>query len=465
MFGVGGFRFRKLPHLSAALGVALACLSLTSGAPASSLKIVPVVDADPGANGSEPDALVGLDGQAYFVADDGGSRRLWVTDGKRFDARRVCPRLIRDVRDTIAATEDLIVFGVDEPGPPPPRLWRTDGTCDGTRPISGAPIFDYRMAIGLDDSVVYSSAYEDGIATIWATDGTARGTKLLWRGRHRSEEKLKEIARAGDHAFLRLELVGTPYYPSVYFATDGTRTGTKQIVDEPAVADEGIIGSRGEAWFVTGDQLWRSDGSPRGTRPFSSMEFIGSSDLEPYRGGVAIDSYVEGAESWIPGIWRTTGRKGGERLEPVWVNEPGLRIVGLTRVGDRLLFFDRDEKHGYEPFVVGGDLEKGGMLADLNPGPAGSVIQHNQFYDGVRPLAYRESAVFPGFVGEDDSTFAPMAWITDGTPSGTKRIRGLPSAGMRLELVSGKIYLRGTVAESHPLGEEVWVLRDTRKRK
>jgi ELWxxDGT repeat protein len=115
------------------------------------------------------------------------------------------------------------------------------------------------------------------------------------------------------------------------------------------------------------------------------------------------------------------------------------------------VFVGGDAAHGPEPWVTDGTATGTFRLADLNPGPAGSVSAPSWLSTGRR-------AYFPA----DDGTHGLELWTTDGTSAGTRMVvdlrRGATGTQPReLVLSNGKVYFTA----DHPLFErELLVIDD-----
>ena len=193
-----------------------------------------LVDVATGPIGTMARNLIERNGRLYFVAHDTANRqRLWTTDG------------------TVAGTTIVDVFG------------------------TGSPFAAFGpLGTGL---LTFVSESENGmfVGRAWATDGTS-ATRLS-----------SDIGRATGPAFVNR---GKGYFSaagtSTPFAfgpaaTDGTAAGTRLLVDLPGgSALHSFTDFDGITFFqtnhLTGSQLWRTDGTPGGTRQVADV-FLGGS--------------------------------------------------------------------------------------------------------------------------------------------------------------------------------------------
>ncbi len=221
----------------------------------------------------------------YFFHDDGiHGQELWRSDGTALGTRMVrdlCPGacgsyLIPPAR-ALAALGSTLFFASHD-GVHGVELWATDGTAGGTRLVadlrpgldSSAPR-NFLVASGLLFFVA-----DDGVhgAELWRSDGTAAGTWLVRDLAPGPEPgRIKMLAAMAGRLYLYVE--GTMDRTGLW-VSDGTAAGTQRIAafdpagvawdpyDRFAVLPGGILLFRVK---VPGSStnLWRSDGTPEGT--------------------------------------------------------------------------------------------------------------------------------------------------------------------------------------------------------
>ncbi len=166
-----------------------------------------VADINPGANGSNPNSLVQLDDQLYFIADNGETgNELWVTDGTANGTS-----LLKDINPGIDSSDpaDLIefdgklYFSADD-GENGNELWVTDGTPEETNLLLDVSPGTSRVLYASNPNEVFNNNssprdfvefngklyfiadnryQEDGreiySIELWETDGTTNGTSLV----------------------------------------------------------------------------------------------------------------------------------------------------------------------------------------------------------------------------------------------------------------------------------------------
>lgn len=208
------------------------------------------------------------------------------------------------------------------------------------------------------------------------------------------------------------------------WASDGTESGTRLVKDiNPGPSTATIAGltvvrtSTGDVVYfgaqhpVFGYELWRSDGTPEGTRQVVDA-VPGSTGLNPLEivplgEGVAFTGFdsVTGQE-----LWTSDGTAAGTRV--VVDAAPGLTGSSpreLASIGSRVICTLYLSATGEEPWVSDGTAAGTFMLGDLTPGISSTSIQ--------------EVVGLPGrafFSAYDQNTSMYRLWTTDGTIAGTR---------------------------------------------
>jgi ELWxxDGT repeat protein len=205
-----------------------------------------------------------------FIVDD-VQCPLWITDGLAAGTERVadlCAGSLdrSDLSARILAVSGRIAF-LSGPGR---QLWRSDGTAAGTFPL-GVEVADDsgNTLLGPGGILYFAACTPAGDCEPWRSDGTRAGTRLL------------RAVQAGAPGFFRF----------IQFVVDGDRVVFS------------AVGKRGPA-------LWRTDGTPRGTRELVRLP-------SPVGHLLAVDGalYVSASGYDSSGVWLVPpGRRTARRL-------------------------------------------------------------------------------------------------------------------------------------------------------
>lgn len=271
---------------------------------------------------------------------------------------------------------------------------------------------------------------------LWASDGTPQGTKLLKQINPQGWAFPNTLPATftwfnGSYYFPAMD----QEHGYELWRTDGTATGTALVLDAKPGAEGGLSYSPHQPFACAGGLffqaswtrpmgvfLWRLDGNDGTTQCLLdgySGDWGGSSFGHAQWGN---DLVFQGATQNLGlALWRTNGTPAGTRLVASGL-VPG---SGLTIFGDRALSV------GYK--ASGPEGEGAGLWScDLETGFQELLIPMTDF---VLPLSWNEEAG-PRFNGgfalvEAKEGYNPDRfglWRTDGTPGGTYRLMDLGSA-------------------------------------
>ena len=344
-----------------------------------------VKDIRPGSGGGSPWDMAAIDGRLYFSADDGvNGRELWISDGTGSGTR-----LVKDINPGpghsypwgFTALNGVIYFNADD-GASGRELWRTDGTPGGTyrlKDIRAGSVGSGPSAfVRLGNKVFFETTScptggVDCVSTLYQTDGTAAGTKVL------KDSAGRKIT--GQIAWLRA--IGSRLFFSFnetqLWRSNGTSSTTKRIADVPAWEITGV-GSR--AFFRAGEQLWRSDGTSAST--------------------VMVRDF------------------------------PNSGVDNLNSLNGKLFFFADRQPWTSDGTTAGTQPVGKHVQADTGFAVLGSVIYFGGFGGEEDLAAARPTGVGPSFVPAPTLTL----WRSDGTHSGTYSV-GPPDAHMHSPTAAG----------------------------
>jgi ELWxxDGT repeat protein len=445
--------------------------------------------------GSSPLNFVPVGDVTVFTTDDpdGAGAELWATDGTAAGTRRLfdlCPGPCFGTVAYAARTGEKLFFVSQL------RLWVTDGTPQGTVPLTQPPVvlpspFNVRPRWIPERGILIFGA--EGVGTglePWVTDGTPGGTRRLADiAPGPSTSSMQGITAFGGMALFFANPLGQPVG---LWKTDGTPEGTVLVENTPFSAGTFVnstVISGGLLYFSAYGTLAVTDGTASGTRTLRDFPFSGSSALHPagvhgliaLGNGVAfvVDDGLLGEELWV-----SDGTEAGTR--PVSAFGPpdpfaGLADVWRTVIRGTLYFSADDGIHGYELWASDGTPEGTRLVLDLCPGPcstsvtllrdlggaiyfaANDGVHGNEFWrtDGTAAGMVRITDLCPGSCSafvipqaeingwvlfsdlSPDGTYT--LWRTDGTPQGTSRLTFF-QVSQQIALnqgADGRIYLAG----------------------
>jgi ELWxxDGT repeat protein len=284
------------------------------------------------------------------------------------------------------------------------KLWKTDGTFDGTvrvsdsvTPTSGWACVDGTLFFGGDDGT-------HGVE-LWKTDGTAAGTTLVKDIRSGSTSSCPDQL---------LEMAGALYFTvheesqEVLWRSDGTKAGTRPVVSEPSWSSlYNLTVVDGTLYFdgfgTAGAQLWRSDGTANGTVPVAafSRSFGYLTDV-----GGTLFFYVGGwNEAWE--LWRSDGTASGTRPVKAFARQSPQPY--LTDVNGTLYFTAYEATSGIELWKSDGTETGTVLVADIHPGSEGTEFQTLVASNGTLYFSAYDSGSW-------------RLWTSDGTAAGTTTI-------------------------------------------
>ena len=344
-----------------------------------------------------------------------------------------------------------------------------------------APIFV--TALGRDGTVILAA--DDGThgVELWASKGSPGTTRLIKDIRSGAAGSFATPGdQGGGNSFgqphTRFPVIGSTAYLIASEAvggrelwrTDGTSRGTVRVADinpGSASSDPDLLrASGGKLFFVADDgahgtELWTTDGTAAGTAMVKDInpsgDAFGDVNFPPdgfqRRKGEMID--IGGAVVFLADdgshgeeLWISDGTSAGTHLvADVRPGSDGSSGAELTKVGDEVYFFANDGTHGPELWRT--DLTPGGTTLVKDIDPANIMFPVS--------LTVAGSTVF--FSQNDGNEHGWELWKTDGTEAGTVMVKdiypGSPS-GFRINAVAfrGKLFFRG---EDPAGGAEPWV--------
>jgi len=440
----------------------LSLLGLT--ATAGGQTAAPVLDLDTSTQftegSSNPSPLTAVrGGRIVFGADtpEGSGRELWTSDGTASGTRMLfdaCPGECDSDPEVLGTTGGvaLAVASSEIPGRQD-RIWATDGRPAGTFLLTDngtdlAVVRDFDESHGLSyfpfdhaflaGSMLFAACGGDHGCGLWASDGTAAGTRLV-----ASESSLggspAHFTATGRAVFFITGPAGSP----ALWKTDGSALGTRRLAGLTGTP-RGITAAGAKVFFLApgtaGEELWVSDGTPAGTRALTQLAppqpFSVHPDDPPVIaafGGRIYFAADDGVHGWE--IWRSDGTVAGTRRITDLANPAPFSLALLqsemVEVNGRLLFVAVAGGSRSAIWATGGTPRSTTVVKDC-PAGCGPVA------------AIGGKAVF--FF--NDAAHGTELWSTDGTAAGTRRLRGICSESCSLSSIYGFVPLLGRLAFS-----------------
>lgn len=256
-------------------------------------------------------------------------------------------------------------------------LWTTDGTAAGTRslatfgssPTSGDALGQLTDAGG---RLWFAGRDRRHGTEPWTSDGTPEGTRLV-----------KDVAPgpvgSSPADFMAARKIWFSSWTSGLQRSDGSARGTASVAPkvpwgQSAMAGRAVYVVTDKSGTTLGDRwrLWRTDGTPAGSRPIGSLGGLMTENREVglWPDGERIAVLTANARSWA--LWTSDGAT-VTRLRELPGTMPGRDLADHAVLGGRTFFAGSDLGAGAEPWVTDHTRVGTVRLGDLVPGPAGSA--------------------------------------------------------------------------------------------
>jgi ELWxxDGT repeat protein len=222
-----------------------------------------------------PYGMVDAAGRPFFYAMAPSSihnRALWTTDGTPAGTYAVIPELGADYSGVSPlAGANGAVFFLKTLQSETTKLWKSDGTLDGTVLVKdlAANVTPFSTPLTAAGHKVFFSIG----AALWVSDGTDGGTKKLVDVPYYTYPHVESLAVAGDRVvFVGLDAV-TGYN---LWSSDGTPEGTKRLLNS-GILNPQLLGVEGTVYFAASDdahgaEIWTTDGTSEGTKLLFDLE-------------------------------------------------------------------------------------------------------------------------------------------------------------------------------------------------
>ncbi len=378
--------------------------------------------------------LTPVGSKLFFVADSGSGTQVWVTDGTRAGTK-----LLKTVADVgiegPAAVGSELFFPVAEShgSEVTNLLYKSNGTAAGTVPVAlpaGSDGFNNTP----DDLVSYGGELyfasggrlmkSNGFKTSVIRDFAPANSKPI------APEFLENLTVAGGVLYFTFN--SATGEPEDLYASNGTAKGTTIVHDfETASYSLSSFTAVGSQLFfgsddpVQGPSLWTSNGTAAGT---VLVKALGAST------GALPAPGIEMATTAGTKLFFTTEPTGAGGESELWVSDgtaagttmladidPGnagpysMPSGQFAALGGTLYFANDDPAHGVELWQSNGTVSGTSLLADLNPGPAGSFPENM--------AVVNNTLYFAATSGAGSSAL----WSSNGTAAGTSVVASFSS--------------------------------------
>ncbi len=403
----------------------------------------------------KPANFCAFDSKVFFTATMvGQGEELWRTDGT--EAGTV---LVRDIFPGPLGSEpaELVVsngklFFTANDGPHGRELWVSDGTFEGTRmvvdvqPGNGSALPE---ALRLLKNGVSFFGYLEDQNVLVVSDGSEKGTRIIRglgrTGRYLDQERIAESVVAGGNLLFQVySSQGLELWKS-----DGSEKGTSRIrLMEPDVTYSEIKGMAavGSTVYFSSDngkngfELWKSNGTVAGTRlVYDVLEGFEGSFPEQFTVLNGRVFFTALNENGTRGLWHTNGTADGtRRVAGVPGGGVGAGPQELTAAGGKLYFrFPSSSSRAGELWAVDGDPAQAALVKLIEPGLTSVAL--SGLVDGGNQLFFRMSSAEQG----------AELWVSDGSFAGTRQTRDVLAGagsglGASLKGVGGRVYFAGS---------------------
>lgn len=352
------------------------------------------------------------------------NRELWVSNGSLEGTEKVSELPVGSAYLEMLCGVGGDIFMTAEDAEGNAELWKREWRSNPVEKVygqeNGVPLHGIYEAVNAEGRLFFTSSDDEGGHELWTSNGSTVGTR-----------RVKDISPGAPGSNPRdLTAVGETVYflidaanQTQVWASDGTAKGTRKIfpAGKKKAGKPRLLTSYGDGiCFVTDDasgtSLWKSNGGAKGTamlkRIAGKQDGYGASQLMPLGKSLlfAGNDGKQGTELWVSdGTSRGTkllkNLSGGteDGYEP-WDEVP------MAALGDRVFFRANDGLRGEELWMTDGTAAGTRLVRDMVPGLVGS-----------EPRQMTEAGGSVYFVIQDPEA-RDVLWKTDGTPVGTLKV-------------------------------------------
>lgn len=435
--------------------------------------VAPLAPVFRGDRGGFPSTAVVAD-RLYFSAARGGTGyEPWVTDGTSTGTR-----LTRDLAAQgansgskprqFARLGDTVLFAADD-GQLGRELWKTDGTPGGTVLVKdllpGFSSSSPSQLLVAGAQAFFRAQTSEGVSEfntgVWRSDGTAAGTYPLLAESDMFDLRIPNCPRWGgalgtDFAFLAYDSLLRRY---VVIRTDGTRAGTRRVAEFPEDQQSNAspcnvtsLGDRLVFAFSLAGQIepWVTDGTTAGTFRLRDLDGTSASSMQETDpitrvGSLAVFAGRDGG-SGPPILWRTDGTAAGTvpLVEQATGSAPAVSVAPVA-FGSRVLFAGISR--------TGAALGTRGLYVSDGTDTGTRRLRDNLEFDGGIPLVAGGGRAF--FIATEGTQRS--LYVTDGREGGTRAVTAVQTFGVGdpgFVVDGGALYFVATASQD---AKELWM--------
>ncbi|NMO14372.1 hypothetical protein HPC49_02685 [Pyxidicoccus fallax] len=343
---------------------------------------------------------------------------LWKTDGtaagtrelKRFPPVRFYDHEFNGVSAGVALSSVVLFLGNDPTTGM--ELWRTNGTPEGTVPVKdlipgteSSTIVRYAR-LGSNTLFVTGGSQDQ----LWRSNGTPQGTVLV----HTSESFIDTLVTAGSNVFFATG--------QALWKTNGTPLGTVEVRPFSSWAPYRLAPLGNRVFFVANDEAghepWVSDGTPLGTSRVADLwPGAGDSQASNFFAWKGRLYFQATPRAGVLGLYKTDGTSVGTVELKTWdgyADEYPFSRLDPVSLENLLAFHVEPPAGGVELWRTDGTVAGTRLLEPLRPG----TTQTSQA--SLLNLGILDGYVF--FLASEDGGDLSL-WKSDGTPTGTSRVK------------------------------------------
>jgi ELWxxDGT repeat protein len=292
--------------------------------------------------GSDPKALVDVNGTLFFTASNG----VWKSDGTA--AGTVLVKALDPLftstheRDAGVNLNGQYIFTANN------QLWRSDGTAQGTILLKSniptnldlGPTTPPSELFATNGYALFDGITQNGNMQLWRTDGTVAGTSLLMDFTGVNNFPSNFTLFNGFVYFTPVRR-STPNNTSLW-KTDGTPQGTVMV--NPSVSVMRPVEYKQKLWYsgcdtVSGCEPWTTDGNGPGTK-FTEL-YTGLSGSKPSDFVVSNGMlYFSAENSASRGLWKTDGTVNGTKIVGLINNPTNVNGTIFGTINSRILTYN-----------------------------------------------------------------------------------------------------------------------------